>query len=91
MVHERAKISFKLNCDKNTVIFFINLLLIIKLIYTQFYKFSGRVKGKVMAKAGDRLWLDMCQLMIWQEQIKRWVCLAQMHSRSMIPNQKRAP
>ena len=21
------------------------------------------------------LWLDMCQLMIWQEQIKRWVCL----------------
>ena len=23
----------------------------------------------------DRLWLDMCQLMMWQEQIKRWVCL----------------
>ena len=21
------------------------------------------------------LWLDMCQLMMWQEQIKRWVCL----------------
>jgi hypothetical protein len=29
----------------------------------------------VVAKAGDRLWLDMCQLIIWQEQIKRWVCL----------------
>ena len=23
----------------------------------------------------DRLWLYMCQLMIWQEQIKRWFCL----------------
>ena len=32
-------------------------------------------RGRVVAKAGDRLWLDMCQLMIWQEQIKRWVCL----------------
>ena len=21
------------------------------------------------------LWLDMCQLMMWQEQIERWVCL----------------
>ena len=28
-----------------------------------------------MAKAGDRLLLDMCQLMIRQDQIKRWVCL----------------
>ena len=28
----------------------------------------------VVAKAGDRLWLDMFQLMIWQEKIKRWVC-----------------
>ena len=27
--------------------------------------------GRVVAKAGDRLW----QLMMWQEQIKRWVCL----------------
>ena len=32
-------------------------------------------RGRVVAKAGDRLWLDMCQLMMWQEQIKRWVCL----------------
>ena len=32
-------------------------------------------RGRVVAKAGDRLWLDMCQLMIRQEQIKRWVCL----------------
>ena len=31
-------------------------------------------QGRVVAKAGDRLWLDMCQLMMWQEQIKRWVC-----------------
>ena len=46
-----------------------------EVIYTQFYKCSGRVRGRVVAKAGDRLWLDMCQLMIWQEQIKRWVCL----------------
>ena len=45
------------------------------LLYTQFYKCSGRVRGRVVAKAGDGLWLDMCQLMIWQEQIKRWVCL----------------
>ena len=44
-------------------------------IYTQFYKRSGRVRGRVVAKASDRLWLDMCQLMIWQEQIKRCVCL----------------
>ena len=29
----------------------------------------------VVAKAGDRLWLDMGQLMVLQEQIKRWVCL----------------
>ena len=46
-----------------------------EVIYTQFYKCSGRVRGRVLAKAGDGLWLDMCQLMIWQEQIKRWVYL----------------
>ena len=46
-----------------------------KVIYTQFYKCQARVRGRVVAKAGDRLWLDLCQLMIWQEQIKRWVCL----------------
>ena len=46
-----------------------------EVIYTKFYKCSGRVRGRVVAKAGDMLWLDMCQLMIWQEQIKRWVCL----------------
>ena len=46
-----------------------------EVIYTQFYKCSGRVRGRVVAEAGDRLWLDMCQLMIWQEQIKRRVCL----------------
>ena len=45
-----------------------------EVIYTQFYKCSGRVRGRLVAKAGDRLWLDMCQLMIWQEQIKRGVC-----------------
>ena len=55
--------------------FYINLLLSMEVIYTQFYKCWGRVWGRVVAKAGDRLWLDMCQLMIWQEQIKRWVCL----------------
>ena len=32
-------------------------------------------RGRVVAKAGDRLWLDMCKLMIRQEQIKWWVCL----------------
>ena len=32
-------------------------------------------QGRVVAKAGYRLLLDMCQLMMWQEQIKRWVCL----------------
>ena len=32
-------------------------------------------RGRVVAKAEDRLWLDMCQLMMWQEQIKKWVCL----------------
>ena len=32
-------------------------------------------RGRVVAKAGDRLWLDMCQLMMWQEQIERLVCL----------------
>ena len=32
-------------------------------------------RGRVVAKDGDRLWLDMCQLMISQEQMKRWVCL----------------
>ena len=29
-----------------------------EVIYTQFYKCSGRVRGRVVAKAGDRLWLD---------------------------------
>ena len=44
-----------------------------EVIYTQFYKYSGRVRGRVVTKAGDRLWLDMCQLMKWQEQIQRWI------------------
>ena len=56
-------------------IFLINLLFSIEVIYTQFYKCTGRVRGRAVAKAGDRLWLDLCQLMIWQEQFKRWVCL----------------
>ena len=46
-----------------------------EVIYTQFYKCSGMVRDRVVAKAGDRLWLDMGQPMIWQEQIKRWICL----------------
>ena len=46
-----------------------------EVVYTPFYKCSGRVRGRVVAKAGDRLGLDTCQLRIWQEQIKRWVCL----------------
>ena len=33
-----------------------------EIIYTQFYKCPGRVRGRVVAKAGERLWLDMCQL-----------------------------
>ena len=32
-----------------------------EVIYTQFYNCSGRVRGRVMAKAGDRLWLNMYQ------------------------------
>ena len=32
-------------------------------------------RDRVVAKAGDMLWPDMCQLMMWQEQIKRGVCL----------------
>ena len=48
-----------------------NFLLSMEVIYTQFYKFSGRVRGRAVAKAEDRLWLDMCQLMICPEQIKR--------------------
>ena len=39
-----------------------------EVIYIQFYKCSGRVRGRVVAKAGDRLWLDMCQLMAGTDQ-----------------------
>ena len=46
-----------------------------EVILTKFYEFSGMVRGRVVAKAGDRLWLDRCQLILWQEQIKMWVCL----------------
>ena len=33
-----------------------------EVIYTQFCKCSVRVRDRVVAKARDMLWLDMCQV-----------------------------
>ena len=35
----------------------------------------GREGREGCMSAGGRLWLDMCQQMMWQEQIKMLVCL----------------